>query len=290
MNALRAALTGVLAGMLSAAACGPLPSPATSTLPGATATVAPAPPRSAVPSATSAALLEIADLPPVDPDAATLTAICDPDPNQLHPDIGETRLFCFDAIAIGIRVVRAVTDATSRRAYLLRPTCAEAPCPTSLLQTATVVVWTDAGTFAVQIDATLETVAVPESNVSGPWPFAGLFTSPAAKLGSLPAAPAAIAARSAYPYCGRASNEVPLEVFACFRNSVVSGKRAEAVIVSFGTEGNEVIDLFRFDGVGAITRYQWSAGDWVHERGGMILGPREGTWSFDPWGSGEAVH
>lgn len=286
----RAAATVVLAGMaFASAACGPQPPPSASTVLDGDSPAASNTAESAVPSATTVAQLRIDDLPQAELDPDTLTALCDPEPNQVHPDGGDTTVFCFDALKLAIRAVRVVTDATSRRAYVDRPECPAAPCPAASLDTATVVVWTDGGSFGVHIDSTLETLSFPESNVVGAWPFPGLFVSPPVRRGSVPAPAKVIATRDAYPYCGKAAEQGPVEVLECFRNSIIAGRPAEAVQETIATEGGDVVQLFRFGGTGAIERFLWADGRWVHQRGAIVLGPTEGTWSFDPWGKGELV-
>ena len=102
-------------------------------------------------------------------------------------------------------------------------------------------------------------------------------------------APAEVAARKPYPYCGRAVYDEPTDVITCFLDRVLLGLPVEAVQVSFGTEGGEVSDILRFDGKGAITRYRFVEGRWIGQRGGLVLGAPNGSWSFDPWGDAVAL-
>jgi hypothetical protein len=288
---LRAAARAFLAALLGAsAACGPPPAPTASAPPVLATAAAPTAGRSPAPATATTAELAIEDLPLVEPDPETLTAICDPDPDQVDPDAGETTMFCFDGLVLGLRAVRAATASTSRRAYLVRAPCPGTHCPTASLGTATVVVWTDTGTFLVRLDSAVDTVSFPELLVVDPWPVAGPLASPAAKREALAGAPAIVATRTPYPYCGRSSNDAPVEVLRCFRDSVLLGRPVEAIQQSFGIEGDEVIDLYRFDGAGAISRYERSGNRWFQQQGTMILGPRAGTWSFDPWDEGDVVN
>jgi len=105
----------------------------------------------------------------------------------------------------------------------------------------------------------------------------------------LDTAPAVVATRPRYPYCGRATFDAPQDVLTCFRDSVLLGRPAEAILASFGVEGGEVIDVVRFDGGGAITRYEQADGRWVSQRGGLILNVAGGSWAFDPWDSGQVL-
>ena len=229
--------------------------------------------------------IAIEDLPPLEPDPATLTAVCDRQPDQLDPD-GEGSLFCLDGILLGLRAVRTTTDAIARRAYLLRPACA-VPC-SGPLQTADVVVWTDLGTFVVRVDARVDFVSVPQLTVTDPWPRPASFTPPAVDRELLPAAPVAVAEREPYPYCGRADAGGAQEPLRCFRASVLVGKPAEVIQDVAGIEG-QVIDVLRFTGAGAVTRFEWADGRWRRQRGGIALGPAEGSLDFVPWAGGELI-
>jgi hypothetical protein len=282
-------MTGIVA--VSAACGSPPPAPSASldhTAAALTPTSSAAAPATASASAaaTSQPTIAIADLPVVDPDPATLTAICDPDPNQLEPDAGDTSVFCSDGVRLGLRAVRAASPGNATRAYLMRPGCAAAPCPADALDTATVVLWTGTGAFSVHIDSRLDAVGVPQPVLVDPWPAPVGFASPAVKREGVAGAPAVVATRAPYPSCGRAANDAAAAVLSCFRSLVLLGRPAELVQSSVATEGGQIIDLFRFSGTGAITRYEQSEGRWVEQHGGMILGARDGTWSFDPWDEG----
>ena len=78
-------------------------------------------------------------------------------------------------------------------------------------------------------------------------------------------------------------------MLACFRDSVLLGRPAEAVIASFGTEGGEVLDIVRFAGEGALTRYRKADGRWVRQNGSLVLDPPAGSWAFAAWDAGEPV-
>ena len=51
----------------------------------------------------------------------------------------------------------------------------------------------------------------------------------------------------------------------------------------YGTEGQAVTWLYRFDGHGAVLRYDYAEGGWDRQAGSMILGILPMTWDFDPW-------
>jgi hypothetical protein len=285
----RAARVLLLSGIVAvSAACGSPPPAPRSSVQGAP--TAPTPTGSAAASATAPATsqltIAIADLPLVEPDPETLTAICDPEPNQIDPDAGETSVFCFDGVRLGLRATRTAILGPIRRAYLMRAACAPSPCPSDALDTATVALWTDGGVVTVRIDSRLDTVGVPQPLLVDPWPAVAGVTSPAVKRESLVGAPAVVASRTPYPSCGHAANDAAAAVLSCFRSLVLLGRPAEMVQSAVATEGGQIIDLFRFSGMGAITRDEQAEGRWIEQRGSMILGARDGTWSFEPWDEG----
>jgi len=245
----------------------------------------PSSPRSTGPAAT-AQVIEIDDLPLVTPDPETLTAICDPSPSQVDPNAGETTLFCFDSVVLGLRAVRLVTSAPVMRTYLVRTGCPPVPCRSDGLDTGTLVAFTADATFAVLLDSRLGTVPAPTRVSGNPWPTAGLFTSPPVGRENVLPAPRAVASRSPLPSCGRATLADPRLGLACFRSSVLLGKRAEIIREAPATDGGVVIEVIRFDGAGAITRYQRTDARWIKQLGGIVLGPTEETWDFDPWDAG----
>jgi hypothetical protein len=285
LTLLRVATTCVLAGSMAlTAACGTAPpSPPA----GTHGTPAGPTPGASGPVESGLGQIAIEDLPPLEPDPATLTAVCDPQPDQLDPDAGEGSLFCLDGIMLGLRAVRTTTDAIVRRAYLVRPDC-PVPCSGAPLDTANVVVWTDLGTFVVRVDARAEAVSIPQLTVTDPWPRPAQFTSPGVDREELPGAPVAVAERDPYPYCGRADAGTAQEPLRCFRASVLLGQPAEVIQHVAGIEG-QVIDVLRFDGAGAVTRLEWADGRWVRQRGGIVLGPGEGSLDFVPWAGGEVI-
>jgi hypothetical protein len=282
------------ASVVVAAACGgPVPAPsmpaAPSTATSTTATAQPAAsptiPRSPGPAATAPAI-DIDDLPLVTPDPATLTAVCDPSPNQLDPNAGETTLFCFDSVVLGLRAMRLATSAPVRRAYLVRTGCPPVPCASDGLDTGTLVAFTGGATFAVLLDSRVATVPPPIPVSGNPWPTVGLFTSPPIGRENVLPAPPTVASRTPLPSCGRATLADPDQGLACFRSSILLGKPAEVIRESPATDGGVVIEVVRFGGTGAITRYQRTDGRWVEQVGGIVLGPTEQTWDFDAWDGG----
>ncbi len=250
-------------------------------------------PTSASPSpaatANSGSRVAIADLPIVEPDPGLLTAICDPEPIQLDPEAGDTSVFCQDAVVLGFRAASGTTPGPITRIYVRRPTCAATPCSTDELSTATVIAWGAAAVVAIRIDSRLDSVPPPQRLFDDPWPRPNIVPAPEVQREILDSAPEEVATRTTFPYCGRATYDTPQEVLACFRDSVLLSRRAEVIQVSFGTEGGEVLDIVRFNGTGALTRYQEADGRWTVQRGSLILGAPGGSWTFNPWDEGDAV-
>jgi hypothetical protein len=81
------------------------------------------------------------------------------------------------------------------------------------------------------------------------------------------------------------------------RSAVVprsAGRKAEMIERVFGTEGGEMLWIYRYDGSGRIVRYfhdqtvggnGGSADTWGRSQGAMILGITPLAWDFDPWSS-----
>lgn len=273
----------LLGGTLAIASACSVPPP---TAPSATPASATTSPR---PAASARSRLAIADLPVVDPDPASLTAICDPEPIQVHPDAGETAVLCHDAVVLGLRAASTATMGPITRIYVRRPRCAAIPCSSDELNTAMVVAWGFSGAVAFRIDSRLDSTSAAEHLTVDPWPRPSTLPAPEVRREVPDSAPAAVASRSAYPYCGRATFDTPQQVLTCFRDSVLLGLPAEAIKASFGTEGGEVIEIVRFAGRGAISRFQQADGRWVFQHGSLILGVPGGSWAFDPWDAGDVV-
>lgn len=238
------------------------------------------------PTASAAGRVAIDDLPIVSLDPALLTVVCDPEPAQSEPDAGDTTIFCHDAAALGLRAAIRATAGPITRMYLQRPACAATPCSVDELSTATVIAWGAAAIVAVRLDSRLDTIAPPQRLAVGPWPEAGTNPAPEVAREVFDSAPDVVASRTPYPYCGRATYDTPQDVLACFSDSVLLGRRAEAIQRSVGTEGGEVVDIVRFAGSGALSRYRQAEGRWIHQRGSLILGVPGGSWAFEAWDEG----
>ena len=169
------------------------------------------------------------------------------------------------------------------RLYFQRPGCQTTPCTEDELSTATVTGWTAAGAFIVALDSRLMTVTMPRRDPGANWPFAGPSLVPAVDHPSLEGAPAEIAMRTAYPFCGMAELGFPESVVGCFRDAVLEGRPAELIERLVATEGGGVIRLYRFDGRGALLMHQRSDGHWFSQAGSMMLGFTPGAFDFDPW-------
>jgi hypothetical protein len=221
----------------------------------------------------------------VELDPAVLTALCDPEPAALTPDAGETTLFCLDGLSLGLRAFRVVSPGNITRAYLSRPACTAYPCSVDELSSATVFGWTAEAALHVEIDSRFDSVSTPVAAVNAPWPVTDHPEEPPVQRIELAGAPQLIADREPFPYCGRSQDDDPADVLTCFRASVLDGRRAEMIRESVGVEGG-VVELFRFNGDGAILRYLSADGVWRDQAGTMVLGVGPAAWSFDPWTGG----
>lgn len=233
------------------------------------------------PSAVEA--LEIDTLPSASLDPATETAVCDNELRWLDEKAGDVTISCFDGLVLGLQALKTTLSAPIERLYFQRPPCKTAPCTEDQLSTATVTGWTGPDAFSVALDSRLETVGMPTPDPDAIWPLAGSSPIPAVDRPVLKGAPAEIALRTAYPYCGRAEIGQPESVMGCFRDAVLAGRRAELLERVFGTEGGEITRLYRFDGRGALLIYQYSDGGWFRQAGSMILGFTPGAFDFEPW-------
>jgi hypothetical protein len=230
--------------------------------------------------------LNIDALPPVSLDPAALTAVCAPEANQTDPDAGETQLFCYDAIVLGLRAIQTGTDQTIERVYVQRPVCAAVPCTVDELSVATVTGWSADGPLTTTLDSRLTTVTVPARDARAKWPLAGQPVAARVQRPVIAGAPRELQGRQAYPFCGRVETGSPEILTACFRTWVLLGQPVELLEVVHGTEGGAITWLFRYDGRGAITRYAGDAGGWQRQFGSMILGPGPDTWDFEGWSEG----
>ena len=255
--------------------------------------IAPTPsPVDASPSPSPVASLAISDLPRVDLADVGATAVCDPEPSQANLDAGESTIYCADGLELALRAVLSLTRDPVTRIYLRRPDCAAVPCSEDELSTAVVTVWAGAQVLSVRLDSRLEAVSQPQASENSVWPSAGGGKAPDVARPSIHGAPSEVANRDAYPYCGRAEIGDPPEVLGCFRDAVLGGRKAEMTQRVYGTEGGEMLWIYRYEGQGRLIRYshdQTVGGDgktsdaWGRSEGAMILGITPLAWDFDPW-------
>jgi hypothetical protein len=250
--------------------------------------VSPQPPATPAPTATTPTstptpTLEIAGLPNADLAAVRATAVCDPEPGQADPNGGEVKLSCFGGLTLALRAFSAVTRDPFLRIYLRRPTCATSPCTDDELSTGEVTGWTASQAFSVKLDARLKTVERPAAIAAGRWPDPGTSGSPAVKRESIKGAPKEVADRTPFPFCGHAEVGRPEAVTLCFRDAVIAGSAVEMIERVFGTEGGEILDLYRYDGHGPVILYERDGNTWHRQEGSMIMGPTPPTWAFEPW-------
>ena len=220
------------------------------------------------------------------------TAVCDPVPSQANIDAGESTVVCTDAIALAVAVIRTVTRDPVVRVYLRRPPCVAIPCSADQLDTAEVIAWTSTQTLSIQLDSRLDTVPLPSVANDAVWPAPGGEPEPAVRREAIKGAPHVVADREPYPYCGRAETHNPASVLGCFRDAVLAGRRAEMIDRLYGTEGGELLVIYRYDGHGRLIAYehdQTVGGDgqvsnaWRRAEGAMNLGITPLGWDFEPW-------
>ena len=241
-------------------------------------------------------LLSIRDLPHVELADVDATAVCDPEPSQGNVDAGESSIHCTDGLAVAVAVVRTVSQAPVTRLYLHRPPCAAIPCSADESSVAEVTVWTATDAFSIQLDSRLEAVPSLAATHDALWPAAGGEPAPGAARPSISGAPPALSDRDAYPYCGRAELGDQPEVLGCFRDAVLAGRPAEMIQRVYGTEGGEILWIYRYDGQGRLIRYAHDTsvtGDgqatdtWSRTEGAIVLGISPWGWDFDPWSATE---
>ena len=281
-------LAGVVAVAFVASACAGTPSPTVSPSPSIeqtspTPTAKAATPSPVAPTPTPVPPLAIDELPRVELADVDATAVCDPEPSQANLDAGESTIYCSDGLALAVAVVRTVTQDPVIRLYLHRPTCASVPCSEDDLSTAEVTIWTGSLVLSVQLDSRLESVPQPVVSSNDVWPAPGSEPEPPVSRPSIQGAPRAVADRDPYPFCGRAEMYEPPDVLGCFRDAVLTGRKAEMINRVYGTEGGEILWIYRYDGVGRLLRYQQDGSNWGTHEGAMILGITPQTWDFDPW-------
>ena len=261
----------------------PVAGPAT---PAATAipTAVPETPTAVPATPTPVPPLVITDLPRVKLADVTATAVCDPEPGQAFSEGGEPTLFCSDAIEVALAVVSTVTPDPVTRLYVQFPECAVNPCTDDELSTGEATLWTAGHAYSVRLDSRLDTVPPATVVTNDSWPSSGGSPEPAVVRPSIKDAPREVARREPYPFCGRAGDELQEpDVLGCFRDAVLTGRRAEMIERLYATEGGEILWLYRYDGNGRLVRYQRFGTEWLRSEGAMLLGVTPPAWDFDPW-------
>lgn len=283
--------------LVISACTGGAPSPTSSPAPSADRASATPTPVSATPSLVPSTpspspLLAIADLPRVELADIDATAVCDPYPNQANIDAGQSTIICSEGLELAFRAVRAVTEDPVGRLYLHRPTCASLPCTADELSTAEVTAWTPTRALSVRLDSRLAFVSEPLADEDAVWPPAGNGPNPAVKRPSITGAPREVRDRDPYPFCGMAEIGDPPQVLGCFRDAVLAGRRAEMIQRLFGTEGGELLVIYRYDGQGRLVAYEHNqtvggdgqtADTWRRAEGAMILGITSQSWDIETW-------
>lgn len=243
----------------------------------------------ASPSATPAATLDLDLLPRIELGRERLTAVCDPEPSQRVPDAGDAILSCSDALERGLRALRASSDGPVDRLYFQRPFCTSVPCSEDELSTGLVTGWTGDQARTVAVDGRLHTVAAPEIVADANWPPPGPYTEPPVSRLPIDGAPATVANRTPYPNCGQATMGEPPRIVGCFRAAVLLGRRSEMSEDVVGTEGGQILWLYRYDVDNPVTRFQRAGGAWTVQPGALLLGVDAASWNFDPWTDGSVI-
>ncbi len=243
------------------------------------------------PTPTPVPLIDIDSLPRVELADVDATAVCDPEPSLANTGAGEAMIGCRDGVARAVAVVRTVTKDPITRLYLVRPPCATIPCSRRELSTAKVYVWTASTAYRVNIDWRRSTALPPAVAINPAWPTATPGTAPAVRRPVITSAPAEVADRTPYPFCGRSELDTPLSVSRCFREAVLAGRPVEMIETVYGTEGGAILQIDRYDGKGRIIQYQHDQsmnGDgtatdhWGRNEGAMMLNESV-FWEFEPW-------
>jgi hypothetical protein len=245
-----------------------------------------------VPTPSPVPLLDVDSLPRVELADIDATGVCDPDPGLREPGAGESLIGCSDGLTRAISVVRTATSDPVTRLYLVRPRCAPTGCSRRELSTAKVYVWTASNAYRVNIDWRRDTSLPPAVAINPAWPNANAAPAPAVRRPAIKSAPAEVARRTPYPFCGRAVINDPPSVATCFRNAVLAGRPVEMIETVYGTEGGAILRIDRYDGNGRIIQYQHdqsvngdgtAADQWLRNEGAMILLPNSFAWDFTPW-------
>ena len=201
-------------------------------------------------------LLDLDALPAVSLEDADATAICDPDPSAFGD------VFCYDGLELGHRALRTVMTSVDRL-YLNRPACASGICIPDQVNRVRVIGWSGDEAYTVLMDWDANTITVPIPSAAAAWPAAISSIAPAVRRPSLDNAPAEIANREPYPFCGRAQpiglrSDTPEKVArvnainSCFFDGVLAGRPVEMIEITAITEQPA---MFRFGGPGPVIRY-----------------------------------
>jgi hypothetical protein len=230
-------------------------------------------------------------LPALATDGSGTLEICDPAPGQAIPESVDVLIGCGDGTEMGMRAVQTATTASIERTYLDLPVCATLPCSSESVGTAIFTAWTADGPWTTRLDARTQTATAPEPAPDAGWPLISAAT-PAVKRPRFDGAPAEIAGRQAFPYCGRSELGEPRTPMICFVAAVVAGRPAEVVDVGHGTEGGTSIAIIRFSGRGPVVTYRQHLDDqgrtttWFRQWNRLILGIEPWSWSPDPLDAG----
>jgi hypothetical protein len=246
------------------------------------ATIASAPP-SPSPPASASVLLDPEDLPEANLKEEDATLLCDPEASQFDLNAGDTLLFCYDGLLLGLRALKTGADHFDRL-YLQRAICASIPCTPAELGTVTVTGWTDGAALSVVIDHARSGVTVPAPDSEAMWPTPSSTESASVARPEIDGAPKVVRQREPYPYCG-AVHQDRLPALRCFLDAMLRGTPAEMLDRS---RVSGEIRVFRFDGQGLIERYAEFPDGWLLDGGSAILGSA-GTWSYDGWLEAEPV-
>ncbi len=198
---------------------------------------------------------------PPEVDLATVTQLCD----EWELEVSAALVSCPEGIGFALEVAPPDRRITKIRFEYGR--CEAASCPVAAPNHAWVVYAAAAGDFDIVVeifkaaDGTKTTGLVSTASTPDDPPF----DAPPVKRPAIEGAPASIALRDAYPYCGVSTGDESAADFAarrCCLDGVLGGSPVELTIEAHGTEGARVNGLYRFSGTGPIVVYEQEAGEW----------------------------
>jgi hypothetical protein len=215
-------------------------------------------------------------LPEASLDKEKATLLCDPEQNQSDSQAGETVVFCYDGLLLGLRALSTTMDHVDRL-YLRRTPCATSPCTSTELAIIVVTGWLGPAPTSVTIDFDHSSATVPYADPTAAWPTPTSPVTPPVERPKVAGAPTEVLQREPFPFCGDAAQDRHTAM-TCFLDAVAAGRPAEMLDVFDVSGGQEV---FRYSGAGPVSRYAKFAEGWFKDSGAIVLGTGLGGWSYD---------